>query len=143
MTKKKNKLLAGVHYVWNRPAILVPIMLIPAYFLFNWIRVEALENIFKCNYVLRDFFLGGAICTLGGGPINSVLGKARDITVWTILVFFSFLSILLTQIINKFKVIVRLVTLDREEWKRFGSTLVTFLLIFVVSCTLFYFKVAP
>jgi hypothetical protein len=166
MNKMKNKFWAGVLYVWNHPVILAPILLILAYLLFNEIRAQAFTSYLNCNYVLGegihfDDTIGGrtwssVFCegfTLGipgvftvdipglAGIFNPVLEFVRTVTVWAVLLFFAFISLLLTLIINNLKTIVKIVTLNREEWKRFGASIVTFLLFFVVFCTLFYFKV--
>ena len=164
----KNKLWAGILYVWERPVILAPILLILAYLFFNGIRTQAFKPYLNCNYLLGDWinfnteFLGrtwtsifcdgfytglpipwvGKLTIPGIGMIlNPVLEGIRKVAVWAVLLFFAFISLFLTHIINNFKTIVRLVTLNREEWKRFGATIDTFLLIFVVFCTLFYFYV--
>lgn len=164
MTKTKNKLKSGFLFVWNHPVILVPILLILAYLLFNEVRTQAFKPYLNCNYLLGDWL---KMNTLGEMPLSSKtwtngfcqgihLGKVnvglalfldpaleivRTVAVWVVLLFFAFISLLLTLIINNVKKIVRIVTFNREEWKRFGASIVTFLLIFVVFCTLFYFNV--
>lgn len=162
----KNKFWAVVLYVRNHPVILAPILLILAYLLFNGIRTQAFKPYMNCNYVLGeginfnekigDRTWTSVFCdgfTLGipkvftvdipglAGIFNPVLEFVRTVAVWAVLLFFGFISLLLTQIINNLKTIVKIVTLNREEWKRFGASIVTFLLIFVVLCTLFYFNV--
>ena len=166
MNKTKNKLWAVVLYVWSHPIILAPILLILAYFLFDDIRTQAFRNIMNCDYTIGSWIginSWGSVTWPGSGTwtnlfcngitiatlpipglasiLNPLLEFVRTVTVWAILLFFAFFSLLLTLIINNLKTIVRILTFDREEWKRFGANIATFLLIFVVFCTLFYFNV--
>ena len=165
MNKTKNRFWAVVRFFWNHPVILVPILLIPAYFLFNGIRSQAFTSYFRCNYVLGDginfhSIIGDRTWTsvfCEGFTIDLLVAKVevpglawlldpllefvRTVSVWAILLFFAFISLLLTQILNNVKAIVKIVTFNREEWKRLGASIFTFLLIYVVFCTLFYFNV--
>ena len=167
MKKTKKKLWAGVLYVWNHPVILAPFLLVAAYLLFNAVRTQAFADTMRCSYVLGDginfhatildrtwtsVFCDGftlfkdvpifEVKVPGVGIlINPLLEFARTVAVWAVLLFFAFISLVLTIIINNLKTIVKIVTFNREEWKRFGATIVTFLLIFVVFCAIFYFNV--
>jgi len=167
MNKTKNKFWAAIHYVWDHPIILAPILILLAYLLFNGVRTQAFSKFMNCNYLLGDginfqatlrdrrwtsIFCDGFTIQFPGVSVlkvhvpgvsvlmDPVLEFARTVAVWAVLLFFAFLSLILTLIINNLKMIVRIVTFNKEEWKRFGANLVTFFLIFVVFCAIFYFK---
>ena len=165
MNKTKNKLWVGMRYIWDHPVILSPLLLILAYLLLNVIRTQAFTPYMNCNYMLgvklgvndqgtllnrtwTSILCEGVDINIGlhlkfnplGGVLNPILKTVRTITVWAILLFFAFLSLFFTLIINNLKTIVRILTFNREEWKRFGATLSTFLLIFIMFCSIFYFS---
>jgi len=75
------------------------------------------------------------------GVMDPPLEFARTIIAWSVVIFFAFISIYLTIIINNFKSVIRLVSFNKEEWKRFMASARIWLLLFVTFCTIFYFTV--
>ena len=67
------------------------------------------------------------------------LEKVRTFVTWIIILLFAFLSLYLTIILNHLKSVVKFLTLNKEEWKRFLSSVRIWLLVFVVFCASFYF----
>lgn len=151
------KIWAGIGYLWNRPIILSAVLLILVIFLFDLLLKQAFVNYLKCAYLLNTqlgmpaFFCAGYDVKFLGASIFEIPGLAqvidppleftRKVITWSILIFFAFVSLYLTIIIDNLKVIVKLLAFDKQEWKKFISSLRTWLLIFVSFCLLFYFTV--
>lgn len=152
-----NGLWSGVLNIWNRPVIVIALLLVASFFLFNQIITQTFKQYANCGYLIVNelgvdpFFCNGHVITALGYPIFTIPGLssvmdpplefARTIAAWGVIVFFAFISIYLTIIINNFKSVVRLVTFNKEEWKRFMSSTRTWLLLFVILCSIFYFAV--
>jgi hypothetical protein len=75
------------------------------------------------------------------GLITPTLEFFRKVAVWAILIFFVFVSMFLTIMINNITTIIRILTFNSEEWKRLLGTLRTFGLILGVFLLLFLFSV--
>jgi hypothetical protein len=151
------KIWAVIGYLWNRPIILSAVLLILAIFLFDLLLKQTFVNYLRCTYLLNNqlgvpaFFCTGHNVEFLGASIFKIPGLAqvidppleftRKVIVWSILVFFAFVSLYLTIIINNLKAVVKLLTFDKHEWKKFIASLRTWLLIFVSFCLLFYFAV--
>ena len=148
---------AGVLYIWNRPVLVGGILLILAIFLFNLIIKQTFKPYTNCNYLLvsklgmDSFFCDGHNVTAFGSTIFRIPGLrgvmdpplefVRTIISWSVILFFAFLSLYLTIMINNFKSVIKILTFNKEEWKRFMSSARTWLLIFVSFCSIFYFTV--
>jgi hypothetical protein len=151
------KIWAGIGYIWKHPIIISAILLILAILLFDLLLKQTFVNHLKCTYLLDtrlgmpDFFCAGYDVKVLGSTIFKIPGLGevidppleftRKVIIWSILIFFAFLSLYLTIIINNLKVVIKLLTFDKEEWKKFTASLRTWLLIFVSFCLLFYFAV--
>ena len=111
----------------------------------------------NCNYLLvsklgmDSFFCNGKNITAFGSTIFKIPGLrgvmdpplefVRAIISWSIVVFFAFLSLWLTIMVNNLKSVVKILTFNKEEWKRFMASARIWLLFFVVFGSLFYFTV--
>lgn len=151
------KLWIGIRYVWDRPIIVSGILLVLAVLLFSVLLKQTFKTYFNCAYLIGDqlgmpsFFcaghdvkvFGSSVFTIPGltGVMDPPLEIVRKVVSWIILLFFALLSIYLTILINNLKAVVKLLTLNKEEWKRFMASLRTWLLIFVTFCLTFYFSV--
>ena len=128
-----------------------------AIFLFNIIINQTFTRYLNCDYLITtklgmpSFFceghdvkvLGSTIFSLPGlnGVVNPPLKFIRLIISWSIILFFGFLSLYLTIIINNLKTVVKLLTFNKEEWKNLMSSIRIWLSIFVFFCLIFYFTV--
>jgi hypothetical protein len=153
------KIWAGVLYIWNRPVIVSGILLALTVLLFNIIIKQTFKPYTNCGYLLgnklgmpsffcdgytvRDPVFNSEIFTIPGlrGAMDPPLEFARTIISWTVVLFFAFVSVYLTIMVNNFKSVIRLVTFNKEEWKRFMSSLRVWFLFFVTFCAIFYFTV--
>jgi hypothetical protein len=84
-----------------------------------------------------DLFTLPGLQTVMDPPLRFI----RSVVAWTILVFFAMVSLFLTITFNNLKTIVKIILLNKEEWKRFLSSLRTWLLIFSAFCLTFYLSV--
>ena len=155
--KLGKKIWAGLLFVWKRPLIVSGILLILAVFLFNLIIKQTFKPYMNCNYLLvsklgmDSFFCNGKNITAFGSTIFKIPGLrgvmdpplefVRAIISWSIVVFFAFLSLWLTIMVNNLKSVVKILTFNKEEWKRFMASARIWLLFFVVFGSLFYFTV--
>jgi hypothetical protein len=155
--KLAEKLWAGALYVWKHPVIISGILLILAVFLFNGIVKQTFKPYANCSYLLGSklgmpaffcdgytvSFLGTDIFTIPGlrGVMDPPLELARKIISWSVILFFGFLSLALTILINNIKFVVKILTFNKEEWRRFIASARTWMLFFVVFCSIFYFTV--
>ncbi len=155
--KLGEKLWAGVLFVWKRPVIVSGILLILAVFLFNGIIKQTFKPYTNCSYLLGNklgmpaffcdgytvSFLGSDIFTIPGlrSVMDPPLELARKIISWSVILFFGFSSLYLTIMINSFKAILKILTLNKEEWRRFMASARTWMLFFVAFCAIFYFTV--
>jgi hypothetical protein len=151
------KIWGGMVYIWKRPLIVSAILLVLAIFLFNLIIKQTFKPYLNCAYLVGNklgmpsFFcdgydvkvLGSTIFSIPGlrGVMDPPLELVRKIVSWSVAIFFAFLSLYLTIMIDNLKSFVRLVTFNKEEWKKFMASLRTWLLIFVSFSFLFYFTV--
>lgn len=133
------KLWAGILYLWNRPLIVVGILLVAAIFLFNLILQQAFKPYTNCAYLIGNklhmpsFFcegydvraFGSSIFKIPGlgGVMDPPLEFVRKLIAWSIVVFFAFLSAYLAYIINNVKSVIKLLTLNKEQWKSFLANL--------------------
>ena len=152
-----NGLWSGVLYIWNRPVIVVAVLLVASYFLFNQIIAQTFKQYTNCGYLIvtelgmDPLFCNGynltafgqSIFTLPGlrGVMDPPLEFARTIIAWSVVIFFAFISMYLTIIINNFKSVIRLVSFNKEEWRRFMASARIWLLLFVTFSSIFYFTV--
>ena len=155
MRTKTRKIHSGIRYIWNRPLITNTILLIPAVFLFNLIIKQTFKPYTNCSYLLGSklgmpsYFCKGQDVKAFGKTVFSIPGLrgvmdpplefARQIISWSIVIFFGFLSLYLTIIIDRFESVVKLLTFNKEEWKNFMASARIWLLIFVVFCSVFLF----
>jgi len=155
--KAAQKVWAGVLYVWKRPVIVSGLLLILVVFLFNGILKETFQRYMNCGYLLGtrlgmpSFFcdgytvtwFGADIFTIPGlgGVMNPPLELLRKIISWTVLLFFAFLSLYLTILVNNLKAVVKILPFNKEEWRRFMASARTWMLFFVIFCAAFYFGV--
>ena len=152
------KIQSGIIYIWHRPLIVSSILLVLAIFLFNLITDQAFKPYTNCNYLLGSelempsFFCQGHKVKVAGATVFSIPGLkdvmdpplefVRTIISWSIILFFGFLSLYLTIIINNLKSVVKLLTFNKREWENFMASARIWLLIFVVFCSIFYASVA-
>jgi hypothetical protein len=155
--KLGEKIWTGILYIWNRPLFISGILLLVAVFLFNLIIKQTFKPYTNCNYLLvsklgmDSFFCKGYnVTVLGstifkipglGGVMNPPLEFVRTIISWSVVLFFAFLSLSLTIMVNNFKSLVKILTFNKEEWKRFMASARTWLFFFVIFGLGFYFTV--
>jgi hypothetical protein len=155
--KVGEKIWAGVLYVWKRPLLISGILLILAVLLFNVIIKQTFKPYMNCNYLIVDklsmdsFFckgynvkaFGSTVFKIPGlnGVMNPPLEFVRKVIAWSVVLFFAFLSMFLTIWVNNIKTIVKILTFNKEEWRRFMASARIWLLFFVVFCSIFYFTV--
>ncbi len=154
------KLWQGIVFVWKHPIILSVILLGLAVFLAYMLVTKSFVKYWNCHYLLvmknglPNFFCDGfdiplLFTSIHVPALSAIMDKplefARKVTVWTLVAVFAFVSLYLTIIVNNFKAVIRILVLNKEEWKRFMASLRTWLLFFVSFCLIFfyiYFKVA-
>lgn len=157
LRKTGKKIWSGILYVWNRPILVSAILLALAALLFNVIIKQTFKPYTNCSYLIvtklhmDSFFcngynvnaFGSTVFTIPGlsGVMNPPLEFARSIIAWSVIIFFAFISIYLTIIINNFKTVVKILTFNKEEWKRFMGSVRIWLVLFVGFCSAFYFTV--
>jgi hypothetical protein len=157
LKKIGSALWSGVLYIWNRPVIMLIILVVAAYFLFTQILAQTFTQYTNCNYLIVSELgmdplfcngyvlraMGVTVFTLPGlsSVMNPPLEFVRTILAWSVLFVFAFLSIFLTTIVNNIKSVVRLLTFNKEEWGRFLASARTWLFFFVLFCSVFYFTV--
>ncbi len=150
-------LWGGIVFVWKRPVILSVILLIGAVFLAHELIAQAFADYWTCHqlFVVKrgfpevfctgidiDTILFGRFTVGAVSFIDGPLEFARKIIVWTILVVFALVSLYLTLIVNNLKAVLRILVLNKEEWRRLVASIRTWLLIFVSFClTFFYFYI--
>ena len=149
----------GILYIWNRPVIISGILLVVAAFLFYAIITQTFVKYTNCNYLIvtklnmdsvfckgvtvTDPLFGKKLFDMPGlsSAIDKPLEFIRLVIAWSVVVFFAFLSLFLTILINNFVRVVKILTFNKEEWKRFLASARISLLIFIVFCSIFYFSV--
>jgi hypothetical protein len=148
---------SGILYVWNRPIIIIGLLIIPAVFLFNLIIRESFTSYTNCNYLIvtqlemDPFFCNGyevkvlntTLFTIPGlkDVIDPPLELARSAIALGVIVLFAFISLCVTILIVNWKSVVRFVTFNKEEWKKFMASTRIWLIFFVGLCLVFYFAV--
>ncbi len=150
---------SGILYIWNRPIIISGILLVVAAFLFHAIITQTFVKYTNCNYLIvtklnmdsvfcngitvTDPLFGKKLFDMPGlsSAIDKPLEFIRLVIAWSVIVFFAFLSLFLTIIINNFVRVVKILTFNKEEWKRFLASARISLFIFIVFCSIFYFSV--
>jgi uncharacterized protein involved in cysteine biosynthesis len=153
------KLWEGLVFVWGHPVILSVILLALVVLLSYLLITQTFTDQMKCSYLITNklgvdaHFCEGILVTdpIWGTTLFKLdglktwmdpsLGFIRKVVAWTILISFALLSLYLTIIFNNLKAIVKVLTLNKEEWKRFMASLRTWLLIFSIFCLVFYFVV--
>jgi len=147
----------GILNVWIRPIIISGILLILAILLLNLIIKGAFTQYTNCNFLivtqlgLDPFFCNGydvkvfdtTIFTITGmkNVMDPPLELVRSAIAWSVILLFAFISLFLTIVIVNLKTVVRLITFNKEEWKKFMASTRIWLLIFVGFCSIFYFAV--
>ena len=157
------KLWSGILFIWNRPLILTVLLLAVGILLSYLLITQTFARYMKCDYLITTKLgVDSRICNGMAFSIPATLitpeiplfkfdGLAaimdrplkfiRTVIAWTVLAFFALVSLYLTIMFNNLKAIVKILTLNKEEWKRFLGSLRTWLLIFSVFCLFFYFTV--
>jgi hypothetical protein len=69
------------------------------------------------------------------------LELVRSTIAWSVILLFAFISLFLTIIIVNLKSVVRLITFNKDEWKKFIASTRIWLFLFVGFCSIFYFAV--
>ncbi len=155
--KLGKKIWAGLLYVWKRPLLVSGILLVLAVFLFNLILKQTFKPYTNCNYLIvsklgmDSFFCNGYNVKAFGSTVFKIPGLSsvmnpplefvRALISWTVVVFFAFLSLWLTIMVNNLKSVVKILTFNKEEWKRFMASARIWLLFFVGFSSVFYFTV--
>ncbi|KAF0107320.1 MAG: hypothetical protein FD146_1798 [Anaerolineaceae bacterium] len=135
------KIWEGMVFVWKRPIIISGVLLVLAIILFNLVIKHTLERYLNCTYLVGTK-LGLPILCAGLGPLmDPPLADLRLFMAWSVVIVFALLSLYLTIVINNWKSVVKILLLNKEEWKNFMASLRTWLLLFVLFCSLFYFTV--
>lgn len=151
------KIWSGMLFLWNRPLLISAILLVLAVFLLNLLTKETFKPYTNCSYLIVNqlgmdsFFCNGETIKAFGSTVFKIPGlKAvmdppleliRSVIAWSVVLFFAFLSLYLTIMINNFKSVVRLVSFNKEEWKKFMASARIWLFLFVGFCAVFYFSV--
>ena len=73
--------------------------------------------------------------------LDPPLELVRSAAAWGVILLFAFFSLFLTIIIVNLKSVFRLITFNKEEWKKFIASTRIWLFLFVGICTIFYFTV--
>jgi len=157
LRKIGGKIWSGILYVWNRPLLISGVLLALAVFLGNLLIKETFKPYTNCNYLIVNqlgmdsFFcngytvsaFGSTLFTLPGlkNVMDQPLELVRSVIAWSVILFFAFISLYLTILINNLQSVVRLVSFNKEEWKRFMASARIWLLLFVGFCLAFYFTV--
>jgi len=152
-----NRFWSAILFVWNRPLILLVILSVAAYFLFAPILAQAFRPYANCNYLIvyrlgvDPLFCNGHVITALGMPILTIpalresldpqLEAIRASAAWGVVIVLGIVSLLLTSLVNNFKAVLRILTFNKEEWRRLLASARTWLLIFVVLGLAFYFSV--
>jgi hypothetical protein len=137
--------------------VLSGVLLILAVFLFNLLVKETFSKYTNCTYLIVTRlgmdplfcngnsvkFLGTTIFTIPGlkGVMDPQLELVRSIIAWIVVIFFTLISFCLTIIIVNLESLVRLVSFNKEEWKKFMASARIWLFLFVGFCSVFYFIV--
>lgn len=143
--------LKKIWMFFNKHLLLSCIILTPIFCLISyWMFKNLWSDIFNCNYLItkklgapKEISEGIHIDFLGihipglGSLLNPVLEFIRKLSIVIILFFIGVLSFICNFIFTKFKLIIKLVTFDKEQWRRFLSGYRVFLLTFVCLCTMF------
>jgi hypothetical protein len=133
------------------------VLLILAVFLFNLLIKETFTKYTNCSYLIvtrlgmDPFFCNGNIVKFFGTTIFTIPGLkgvmdpqlelVRSIIAWIVVIFFALISFCLTIIIGNLKSVVRLISFNKEEWKKFIVSARIWLFLFVGFCFVFYFTV--
>jgi len=149
---KWSRALAGVDRL-----LISAVLLVLSAFLINLLVREAFANYAKCNYLIVDRleedpffcdgfdvkFLGTTIFTIPGLKVamDPSLERIRSAAAWGVVFVFAGISLILAIFINNWKTIVKLIRLDKEEWKKFMAGVRIWLFLFVGFCLVFYFTV--
>jgi hypothetical protein len=148
LKRSAGKLWNGILYVWDRPIIISAVLFVAAILLFNLIIDKTFIKYASCQGLIVDALkanawnAGTTFCNIiGNDMLNPWLGWIRNIVAWIIVIFFAFLSLFLTILSNRFITIIRFLTLNKEEWKRFMASIRIWLLLFVAFGSIFYFTV--
>jgi hypothetical protein len=137
--------------------ILSGVLLILAVFLFNLVVKETFTKYTNCTYLIvtrlgmDPFFCNGntvkffgtTIFTIPGlkGVMDPQLELVRSIIAWIVVIFLALISFCLTIIIENLKSLVRLISFNKEEWKKFMASTRIWLFLFVGFSSVFYFTV--
>lgn len=157
LRKIGGKTWSGILYVWNRPVLLSGLLLVVAVFLGNLLIQKTFKPYTNCNYLIVNqlrmdsFFCEGYTVSAFGATIFTIPGLksvmdqplelVRSVIAWSVVLFFALISLHLTIIIENFRSVVRLVSFNKEEWKKFMASARIWLLLFVGFCLVFYFTV--
>jgi hypothetical protein len=69
------------------------------------------------------------------------LEAVRSAAAWSAIISLAVVSLLLTSLVNNFKAVLRILTFNKEEWRRLLASARTWLLIFLALGSVFYFTV--
>jgi len=144
------KIWQGVVYVWEHPVILNLILLAAAIYLSYRLITEFFTNYLTCYHLLVTktglpaFMCNGFDALVVKVPglsaiIDPTLKLVRTVIVWTVLAIIFFLSVFLTMLINSLTTFVKILTFNKEEWKKLMATLRTWLLVFVALSLIFFY----
>jgi hypothetical protein len=155
--KASGNVRSGILNDWIRPVIISCVLLSLAIILLNLIIKGAFTPYANCNYLIvtqlkmDPFFCNGynvkffdtTIFTIPGmkNVMDPPLELVRSAVSWSAILFFAFISLFLTIIIENLKTVVRLITFNKEEWKKFFASTRIWLFLFVGFCLIFYFAV--
>ena len=149
-----NRFWSAILFVWNRPLILLVILSVAAYFLFTPILSYAFRPYANCNYLIvyrlgmDPLFCNGHVITALGMPILTIpalrtfmdpqLESIRASAAWGAVIVLGIVSLLLTSLVNNFKAVLRILTFNKEAWRRLLASARIWLLIFVALGAVFY-----
>jgi hypothetical protein len=130
-------------------------LLMLAVFLLNLLVKETFTKYTNCTYLIVTRmgmdplfctgntvkFLGTTIFTIPGlkGVMDPQLELVRKSIAWIVVIFFALVSFCLTIIVVNIKTLVRLISLNKDEWKKFMTNVRIWLLLFIIFCSGFYF----
>ena len=126
-------------------------------FLLNLIIHGAFTRYANCHYLvvtqlgMDSFFCDGYDVKVFDATIFAIPGMKhvvdpplellRSAVAWSMIGLFALFSLFLTVIIVNWKTVVRLITFQKDEWKKFITGTRIWLLLFVGFCLVFYFAV--
>ena len=131
------------------------VLLVLLVWLFNVLVHQAFRAYANCDYLIvtrlkmDPFFCEGYTVQVLGSPIFTIPGLkgvmdpplefVRSVVTWSVLLILALVSLYLTIIIDNLKTVVKLLTFNKDEWKKFMTSARIWLFLFLGFCSVLYF----